>query len=243
MTEWMELDKPDYKNPFFENVFEEQTFTLAMPKAKKLVDWGPDRTALLKFKNGQPFLSQNRKTFLLACPLDREFTDFYSHALFVPIMYRIAASGLRHENKIYYTLKEDMVTVRMDSLPGDEPLRMSGPQEIIPPQRRVADKTYLETPRFAMTNDFYYIMNRKDTLDLVAFNLDKEESLLAQYSGQEARALLGGGKNVLLFEASSLNTFSNEIKERYLGTPLWKQALVLALICLLAEVLLIRFLK
>jgi len=97
--------------------------------------------------------------------------------------------------------------------------------------------------QFAISPGFYRIMNQQDTLDLIAFNLDKEESYLDHYSGAEAKAFLGGGKNVFLFEASSLNTFSNEIKERYLGTPLWKQALMLALLFLLAEVLLLRFLK
>ena len=216
---------------------------MAMPKARKLFDWGTDRTAILKFKNGQPFLSQYRKTFVLASPIAKDYTDFYSHALFIPVMYRIAASGRRHESKAYYTLKEDLVTVRAENLTGEEPLRLKGPQEIIPPQRRSGDKAFLEIPRFAMSYGFYYIMNHHDTVDLIAFNLDKEESLLEQYSGEEAKAILGKGKNVLLFQASSLNTFSNEIKERYLGTPLWKQALVLALMFLLAEVLLIRFLK
>lgn len=239
----MELDKPDFQNPFFENVFEERSLSLAMPKAQKLLDWGNDRTAILKFRNGQPFLSQYRKTFLLACSMGKESTDFYRHALFVPVMYRIAASGRRHQSKPYYTLKEDLVTVRSGNFQGEEPLRLVGPQEVIPPQRRLEDKAFLEIPRFAMSYGFYYIMNRKDTLDLIAFNLDKEESLLEQYSGEEAKAFVGGGKNVLLFQASSLNTFSNEIKERYLGTPLWKHALVLALMFLLAEVLLIRFLK
>jgi hypothetical protein len=118
-----------------------------------------------------------------------------------------------------------------------------GQQEIIPPQRRTGDKVYLEVPQFAISPGFYRIMNQRDTLDLIAFNLDKEESLLDQYTGEEARAFVGGGKNVSLFQASSAEAFSNEIKERYLGTPLWKLALVLALAFLLAEVLLIRFLK
>jgi len=241
--EWIELDKPDFRNPFFENVFEERSLSLAMPRARKLLDWGPDRSAILKFRNGQPFLSQNQKTFLLACPLEKEFTDFYSHALFVPVMYRVAASGRRHENKAYYTLKENLVMVKADSLHGEEPLHLVGAQEIIPPQRRVGDKVYLEMVQFAISPGFYRIMNRQDTLDLIAFNLDKAESYLDHYSGAEAKAFLGGGENIFLFEASSLNTFSNEIKERYLGTPLWKQALMLALLFLLAEVLLLRFLK
>jgi len=241
--EWIDLDKPDFQNPFFENVFEERSLSLAMPKARKLLDWGPDRSAILKFRNGQPFLSQNEKTFLLASPLEKEFTDFYNHALFVPVMYRVAASGRRHENRAYYTVDENLVTVKADSLRGEEPLQLVGAQEIIPPQRRVGDKVYLEVVQFAISPGFYRIMNQQDTLDLIAFNLDKEESYLDHYSGAEAKAFLGGGKNIFLFEASSLNTFSNEIKERYLGTPLWKQALLMALLFLLAEVLLIRFLK
>jgi hypothetical protein len=54
---------------------------------------------------------------------------------------------------------------------------------------------------------------------------------------------MGDAPNISIFEAGSAETFSNEIKARYLGKPLWKYALILALVFLLAEVLLIRFLK
>jgi hypothetical protein len=57
------------------------------------------------------------------------------------------------------------------------------------------------------------------------------------------KSMLGGGKNISMFDSASGSSFSNEIKERYLGTALWKYALILALLFLLAEVLLIRFLK
>ena len=43
-----ELDYPDFKNPFFDNVFEERSARLAMPQATKLIDWGIDRSAILK---------------------------------------------------------------------------------------------------------------------------------------------------------------------------------------------------
>jgi hypothetical protein len=54
---------------------------------------------------------------------------------------------------------------------------------------------------------------------------------------------MGETDNISIFEAASADAFSNEIKERYLGKPLWKYALMLALFFLLVEVLLIRFLK
>lgn len=239
----VELDKPDFQNPFFANVFEEKSITLAMPKATKVLDWGDDRSAILKFKNGQPFLSREGNVFMMACPLEKPFTDFYNQALFVPVMYRIAASGKRNENKAYYQTSESMITLRADSLVGEEPVKLIGQQEIVPAQRKMNDQLIMEIPKFAITPGFYNAIFQRDTLDLLAFNLDKTESVLDQYSGVEIKELLGGGENISLFQASSVDAFSNAIKERYLGTPLWKYAIVLALLFLLAEILLIRFWK
>jgi Aerotolerance regulator N-terminal len=239
-----DLEKPDFQNPFFENVFEDKSTLLTMPRAKPLLDWGIDRSAVLKFRTGTAFMSRNNNTFLMASPLQPDYTDLYNQALFVPVMYRLATSGKKSESKPYYTLSENLVTVRADSIVGEEPFRLvGGQQEIIPSQRRAGDKTLLDIPRFAINPGFYNVVHQRDTVDLVAFDLDKQESLTEQYNGDEIKSLLGGGKNISLFKASSADAFSNEIKERYLGTPLWKYALALALCFLLAEVLLIRFLK
>src|SRR5690606_11175810 len=90
-----ELDKPDYANPFFENVFEERSNAMIMPKAMPGVGWAADRSASLHRKNAAPFLNrstQNGTVYLLASALEAGYTDFYNHALFVPVMYRMAAS-------------------------------------------------------------------------------------------------------------------------------------------------------
>jgi hypothetical protein len=54
---------------------------------------------------------------------------------------------------------------------------------------------------------------------------------------------MGNADNIGIFEATTAEAFSNEIKERYLGKALWKYVLMIALFFLLVEVLLIRFLK
>jgi len=242
-SEMEELDRPDFRNPFFENVFEEKTSALAMPRAKRLLDWGADRSAILRFKNGLPYLSRFGSTFVMASPLEKNSTDFFNNALFVPVMYRIASSGKKAESKPYFYLSSSLVTVPADSLVGEEPAKLVGPQELVPSQRRMGDRLLLEIPRFSVNQGFYYVTHKRDTLDLIAFNLEKKESMLEQFSGEEMKTAMGGGKHISIFKASSTETFSNEIKERYLGTPLWKYALMLALFFLLAEVLLIRFLK
>jgi Aerotolerance regulator N-terminal len=243
MAEMEELDRPDFKNPFFENVFEEKTSALAMPRAKKMVDWGPDRSAILRFKNGLPYLSRFGNTFVMASPMEKSSTDFFNNAMFVPVMYRIASSGKKAERKPYFYLSSSLVTIPIDSLTGEEPAKLIGQQELVPSQRRLGDRLLLEIPRFSVNQGFYHVTHQRDTLDLIAFNLEKGESLLGQFNGEEIKTALGGGNHISIFKTTSTDTFSNEIKERYLGTPLWKYALMLALLFLLAEVLLIRFLK
>ena len=241
-----DLDRPDYNNPFFENVFEERSPSMAMPKASQVLRWGQDRSAILRFKNDEPFLSrldQGGKLYLLATPLNPTYTDFHNHALFVPVMYRIAGSSRKNDARLYYTLKENFITLKVDSLLQDEPLRLKGAQEIVPAQRNVNEQVFLEIPKFSIGQGFYQVLAGSDSVGLIAFNLDKAESLLDQFSGSEMKNQMGNASNISIFEATSAEAFSNEIKERYLGKPLWKYALMIALFFLLLEVLLIRFLK
>jgi hypothetical protein len=241
-----DLDRPDYNNPFFENVFEERSTSMAMPKAAQVLRWGQDRSAILRFKNDEPFLSrldQGGKLYLMATPLDPAFTDFHNHALFVPVMYRIAGSSRKTDARLYYTLKENFITLKVDSLLQEGPLRLKGAQEIVPAQRSVNEQVFLEIPKFSITQGFYQVLAGTDSVGLIAFNLDKAESLLDQFTGGEIKSQMGNGDNITIFEATSAEAFSNEIKERYLGKPLWKYALMIALFFLLVEVLLIRFLK
>lgn len=242
-----ELDRPDFNNPFFENVFEEKSVSIAMPKAIRILDWGRDRSAILKYKNDEPFLSRfdqgSGSLYLMATALSPGVTDFFNHALFVPVMYRIAAGSLKSQSKLYYTLHESFITLRTDSLTGEAPLKWVGEEEVVPSQRKLNDNVIFDVPKFSLSSGFYKVAAGRDTLGLLAFNLDKAESLLDQYTGEEMKAVLGENEAITIFKVGSQEAFTNEIKERYLGTPLWKYALLTAIFFLLAEILLIRFLK
>jgi hypothetical protein len=241
-SELTELGKPDFQSPFFANVFENRNSAIAMPRAKSLIEWG-DRSGILNFNNNRPFLSQFGNTFVLASPLEESFTDFFRNALFVPVMYRIASSGKKTEQPLYYPLSSSTIVIPSDTTSHEEPVKLIGEQELIPSQRQVNSTLFLELPKYAVTPGFYKIVNKKDTIGLIAFDLDKKESLLQQLTGEQAKDVLGGSPAISIFKANSSETFSTEIKERYLGKPLWKFAIVLSLMFLLAEVLLIRFLK
>ena len=190
-----------------------------------------------------PDLISVASLYVVATALQPGQTDFFNHALFVPVMYRIASSSIRNESKLYYTLRESFIQLRADSLQGEEPLRWVGEEEIVPAQRKLSDEVIFDLPKFSIVKGFYKIVANRDTVSLLAFNLDKAESLLDQYTGEEMKDLLGSGDRITIFKVGAQEAFSNEIKERYLGTPLWKYALLLAMFFLLMEILLIRFLK
>jgi hypothetical protein len=237
------LSAPDYRNPFFENVFEERSSALEMPSATRTIQWGNDQSAILKMRDGSPYLTQNGKCYLLASPLRAEFSDFAQHGLFVPVMYKMAALAKKDLQRPYYFLSESFLSIPSDSLSPEEPVRLVGQKEIIPSQRYRAGKIFMDIPKFTLTPGFSYITTKTDSLGLLAFNLEKPESQMALWQVEELRKLAVGQKNISIFEPGTRQAFSNEIKARYLGQPLWKYCLALALLFVLAEILLIRLLK
>ena len=237
------LTAPDFRNPFFENVFEEKSTALDMPSASKKIQWGLDPSAILKNRDGSPFLSKIANGFLMASPLQTEFSDFPQHALFVPVMYKMAALSKKDIKRPYYFLSENFLSIPSDSLAPEEPVRLIGAKEIVPSQRYVAGKIFLDIPKYTLTPGFSYMIAKDDTLGLLAFNLNKDESRMETMSESELEKMAAGKENVSIFEPRDRKTFSNQIKARYLGEPLWKYCLGLALLFVLTEILLIRFLK
>lgn len=238
-----EISTPDYDNPFFQEVFEERARNIAMPSAQKLLDWGRDRTAILSLVNGEPFLSKistRGNIYLMASPLELPYSSFQTHALFVPVMYRIAVQSASADNRLYYFTDEQSILFKTDSLIRDEVYKLvSESREIIPAQRIQGNSVIMEIPTEMVEAGFYELVLNGSQVNMLAFNKDFKESDLEQLPAEEIRKRFEG--NVSIISASDKETFKKEVESRYLGTPLWKYALLLALIFLLAEVLLIRF--
>ena len=84
--------------------------------------------------------------------------------------------------KPYYTLREGLVKLHVDSLLSEEPLRWIGAEEIVPGQRKVNDEIIFDIPKFTMSKGFYKVVMLRDTVNLLAFNLDKAESQMRSVS-------------------------------------------------------------
>ncbi|MBL6448035.1 BatA domain-containing protein [Fulvivirga sp. 29W222] len=238
------LMTPDFKDPFFENVFEETNKSFAMPEATGVVQWGRDRTALLKYNNGMPFLSKmgvNGNLYAFGSPLNTNYTSLHAHAIFVPIMYRIAAQSASKESKLYYFIDDPRITFKTDTLITDNIFKLKrGDEEIIPSQHIVGNNVFMEVPKFTLGVGFYELVFEGKKLTTLAFNASPAESDLRQYLTEDLKNTFKG--KVEVFEVQDEEGFKRSVEKKYIGQPLWKYAIIIALIFLLMEVLLIRFL-
>jgi hypothetical protein len=251
------LAPPDNKNPFFEGMFENsnQKGVLAMPTAKPVLGWANRSGMLLQFRNGQPFLSRfeagRGRVYLCASPLDLNYTSFPRHALFVPVMYKIAALSKAQE-RLAYSFQESSIAVEVDGTTNEPVYKLKkGDFEVIPAQRVSGNRLIFDLPEnpqtatksLAEAGYYQLTLNNGTEQKLLAFNYDRRESQLGTWSPEELRRIFSTQKNVKVYDSVEKADFVKEFKSETAGVNLWKYCLIAALFFLLAEIIIIRVLK
>ena len=250
------LEPPDTRNPFFWAIFENSTRKdrIAMPVARPLWTWAARGSPLLSFRDGKPFLSRfesgRGRIYLCASPLNDNYTNFQKHALFVPVLYKIAALS-KPQERLSYSFQEPSIAVEVNETVKEPVFRLKSDKiELIPAQRLNGKQLVFDIPENPQTGGkqlaeagYYELTLDGKTQKILAFNYDKKESQPAFYSEAELKQIFSGRKNVQVFTAAGQGGFASEFKAASQGRNLWKYCLVAALLFLLAEILVIRFLK
>jgi len=245
-VEKVSFDVPDLKNPFFEKTFESIDNKTILPKAQPIISWRPTSQDILTFKTGMPFLSlfpSNGNIYLLGSPLIDAYTDLQKHALFVPIMYRMAVLSSNSYYPLSYTISNQLIALDKDTVLSNHLYKLSNAtQELIPQQHSTSGKLVLDIPKYLIQPGYYDLTLSGEIKNTLAFNFTKKESLTTPLSSGEIKESFSGIKKLEILENQHAETFAKDMKDRYEGRHLWKYALILSLIFLLAEVLLLRFL-
>lgn len=241
------LSTVDVNNPFFENIFEEIEGRYDTPKGTTLLNWPTRGVDLMEFRNGDPFLtsiSRDRGSmYILASPLSSDFSDFSRHALFVPVMYKIALSSAQAGDQLSFSIDDGLISLELDSLVYETVYKLKNEAvELIPDQRIVNNRLILELQSDESSVGYYDIMQSQQKVSSIALNHNKRESLIGSLSNQELAVAYGEQGNIEVSEVTSSDQYAQELRQQYDGKNLWKYALVLSLIFLLGEVLILRFL-
>jgi hypothetical protein len=249
------LAVPDRNNPFFSDVFEEsmrQEMNLNLPSALPVWSWANAGQQLLTLRNGQTYLNQvlagTGKTYLFAAPLNQENGNVAQHAIFVPVMYKIAASSVRQQ-RTSFTFDENPISLTVDKPKPNSVYKLRrNKTEIIPVQRVAGNQLLLEIPQGdqaadGLTAGYFELILDNKTEQIIALNHNHAESKLQYYSPDELRAAFSGKKNIQVFDRIDDDAFSTAFQQQNMGTNLWKFFLYAALFFLLVEIGLIRLMK
>jgi hypothetical protein len=240
------LNNLDLNNPFFADIFEGNENQFNMPSARPVINITGANEDIMKFRDGRNFLSYkqyNNRLYMQASPLNQDHTNYSTHAIFVPLMYRTAMLSKKEFDHLYYTLDQTIISVTADSINSESIVKLKKyDQEIIPGTRIAGNKLVLDIPKFELSPGHYNIDIGNIQKGTIAFNPGKKESMMSQHSVEKLSEITEENSYVKLFNTKGFNNFDKEIKEKYLGIPLWRVALVLTLIFLFIEILLIRFL-
>src|SRR5690606_17388036 len=159
-------------NPFYNNIFESADETIAMPTAFSTVTWRGAGMDILTYANGIPYMSRSTadNIYYIGGPLRNEFTNFHHQALFVPVMYRLAALSQSVSEDLYHYINQPQFAIKKGSITARDVAKlMRGDQEIIPSQMILGNRVVFEVPKYTLVPGFYALENIEGVHKTLAF--------------------------------------------------------------------------
>ncbi|WP_224995139.1 BatA domain-containing protein [Cesiribacter sp. SM1] len=238
------LAPPNVDNPFFEGIFEENNARFTTPQARPVISWAGRANNILMLQTGSPFAGEIGNVWLFASPLTDDYTNFHRHALFVPVMYKIAFESKSVTNPLYFNTQESVFNVQVGEQTQNRVYRLEREEaEIIPAQQYNNRSLLLDVPAYTLQPGFYSLTAEDSVEQLLAFNHAEEESIPEQVGIEVLNASAEELPHVEVLNDAVSAGEGNEMQANFGAVMLWKWTLLLALLFLLCEVLLIRFWK
>ena len=253
LGEWKEVEtevsKINFQQGLFKDIFDKVPDNMSMPKAKKYYAINGKVTGMdepvLSLKGGGEFMAKNTykegTIYLCASPLDKAYSDLPVHAIFAPMLYKMAIMGNHEEDLAYVIGDKKGIEIASTGAGTNKVYKVKGDDvEFIPEQFALGSKVILGLKDQIKKSGFYKVsLESTDSSDVIALNYNRRESDLNFYKVDELKAKYNGS-NVNVANSVGLEV-AQVIKEMDRGVSLWKLFIVLALLALAAETLLLRF--
>ena len=224
----------NYNHPLLENAFYSKVTNFQYPKVEKSYRFGSNSNAVLSYEDGSPFLVGNTNTYAFSSAINSDNSNFKNSQLIIPVLYNLGLQSLKL-SKLYYTIGQPNTIAIQTSIGQDDILTLdSDDASVIPLQKTYSKSVVLETEDFPNAAGILNVKNKDNVLQNLSFNYGRAESNLSYY---DLNALTD--TNV----ESSLATTINAIKSNTNVNALWKWFVIFALVFLIIEILLLKYLK
>jgi len=236
---------------YFKGALETADGRIDMPQTLQhfaIAGGGNGSEVIMTLEDNSPLLvsypAESGKVILSAVAMNDDYGNAHRHALFFVPLHNIGIMNAVQQ-KLYNVIGVDqMQRVMLPSDGSDEAVVLrarKGGEEFIPEQRRLGNETALYFHNQAHSSDWYDIVRGGQVLGTLAFNLNRRESDLACYDEKALSKMaeeLGGNTTVISADTKNI---AKSVSDRLNGKPLWPWFVILALLCFLAEIAVLRF--
>ncbi|MAZ73906.1 MAG: hypothetical protein CMC70_12250 [Flavobacteriaceae bacterium] len=223
-----------FSHPLYKDVFEKQVVNFQYPKVNEYLEYNTNATAVLKFEDGSPFITQSGTVYTSTAPLRTENSNFKNSPLIVPTLYNMAQQSLPL-SKLYLTAGKTNTFAVPAQLIQDEILTLKDSiSSFVPLQQTKATHVVITTTEVPTKAGIFQIKNKDQYIEDISYNYSRKESTLQYqdldtWDGVRSYASIEAMFDTLS-EENSINSF-------------WKWFVIFALLFLILEMLVLKFYK
>ncbi|WP_395050697.1 BatA domain-containing protein [Flavobacterium sp.] len=232
------VTKINFSHPLFSGVFENKIDNFQYPKTKSSFGIVGSNPAALYYEDQTSFLTSINNpissVYIFAAPINLENSNFQQSPLIVPTFYKMALNN-QNTGVNAITIGNNNSFLVDVNLSKDAILDVKNETEtFIPIQQILNDKVKLTFNDFPDQAGNYGIYNQKELLQNISFNYNRTESDLAQ-----------ANENVLSEYKiiDSISTVFDTLQTDRTDNQIWKWFIIFALLLLVTEMAIIRFVK
>ncbi|WP_426430449.1 BatA domain-containing protein [Winogradskyella sp. HB-48] len=224
----------NYNHPLLANAFYSKVDNFQYPKVEFSYSFSSNSNSVLSFEDSNAFLVGYNGVYAFSSALNDDSSNFKNSPLIVPTLYNLGKQSLKL-SQLYYTIGQPN-SIAVNAVLGQDDILTLGNSEnsVIPLQKTYSKTVILETQEYPENAGIYEVKNKSEVIQNLSFNYDRGESNLSYLD-------LKNMPNISVNE--SLATTINDIKSSTTINALWKWFVIFALVFLIIEVLLLKYLK
>jgi hypothetical protein len=252
-NEKLECKNIAINSPFFQGVFEQIPRNISLPKTS---GYYPVKNklnnSLISLENNQPLWLNNGSSYLFTSSLDSTISSMILNSLYPVILLRIAELSQQKMNVFSFLGQNNYIQI----YPSDQDTNLSISKsnfhikkdniDIIPLVDEVNNETFISliglTGKKGLEQGIYELTNGTYNSN-IAFNYSREESNIEAYNEDEIESLFSE-VNAKKLHFNSIESGTQSLKvDLQKPQEFWRIFLILALIFVLTEMVLTRFMK
>lgn len=243
------------RSVFFDDVFVKFPDNADLPEVSLHMPFTMNKSsetlAVITLQNGDPLLmiSSVGKGYVFVCStsLDERYSDLANHAIFVPIMYKMALWGGKVSDMCYTIGVDKAIGIELPLMSVDDEVAVKSDDamhEAFPVVESRDGKTYMYFFETVPSAGFYDVTVNDEYVERLAWNDDRKESVMDFCDEEELAAVLKdkGLSLAAVLDCDDIHS-DNMMEMIVMDSLLWKIFVIVALISLLIEILILRFWK